>query len=51
MPRLIFGLTGFGVFKGLYDANIFASLYDVIRPEARATAAGILNMVGTYGGA
>ncbi len=51
VPMLIVGMMGFGFFKGLYDANIFASLYDVIRPEARATAAGILNMVGNYGGA
>jgi MFS family permease len=51
VPLLIIGMTGFGFFKGLYDANIFASLYDVIRPEARATAAGMLNMVGNYGGA
>lgn len=51
VPLLIVGMTGFGFFKGLYDANIFASLYDVIRPEARATAAGLLNMVGNYGGA
>jgi MFS family permease len=51
IPLLIVGMTGFGFFKGMYDANIFASLYDVIRPEARATAAGILNMVGNYGGA
>jgi MFS family permease len=51
VPLLIVGMTGFGFFKGIYDANIFASLYDVIRPEARATAAGIMNMVGNYGGA
>ncbi len=51
VPLLIIGMMGFGFFKGLYDANIFAALYDVIRPEARATAAGLLNMVGNYGGA
>jgi MFS family permease len=43
-------LTAWGLFKGLYDANIFASVYDVIRPEARGTAAGFMNCVGWLGG-
>jgi len=48
---LLFAMTLFGLCKGLYDANIFASLYDVIEPRARATAAGIMNTVGWGGGA
>ncbi len=47
---LVVGLSAWGFFKGLYDANIFASLYDFIRPEARGTAAGMMNMVGWLGG-
>ncbi|MGC8785433.1 MAG: MFS transporter [Armatimonadota bacterium] len=47
---LILALTFWGLFKGLYDANIFASVYDVIRPEARGTAAGLMNLVGWLGG-
>ena len=47
---LILSLTAWGFFKGLYDANIFASLFDVIRPEARGTAAGFMNSVGWLGG-
>ena len=47
---LLVALTLWGFFKGLYDANIFASVYDVIRPEARGTAAGFMNMVGWLGG-
>jgi len=47
---LIFALTAWGFFKGLYDANIFASAFDVIRPEARGTAAGFMNTVGWLGG-
>jgi MFS family permease len=43
---LIMALTLWGLFKGLYDANIFASVLDVIRPEARGTAVGFMNMVG-----
>ncbi|MEW6127018.1 MAG: MFS transporter [Acidobacteriota bacterium] len=51
IPLLILGMTGFGFFKGIYDANIFASLYDVVRPRSRATAAGIMIAVGWGGGA
>ena len=43
-------LVAWGFFKGVYDANIFASMYDVIRPEARGTAAGFMNAVGWLGG-
>jgi MFS family permease len=50
--NVLFGvMTIFGLCKGIYDANIFASLYDVIEPRARATAAGLMNMVGWAGGA
>jgi len=40
----------FGYFKGLYDANIFASLYDVVDVKLRAAAAGLLNSLGWLGG-
>jgi sugar phosphate permease len=43
-------LTAWGLFKGLYDSNIFASVFDVIAPEARGTAAGFMNMVGWLAG-
>ncbi len=39
-------LIVWGLCKGLYDANIFASLYDVIPAEIRGTAAGVMNMTG-----
>lgn len=32
----------YGLAQGLYDSNIFASLYDVIEPPYRATATGIM---------
>jgi MFS family permease len=41
----------FGLCKGVYDANIFASLYDFVEPRSRATAAGVMNFVGWGGGA
>jgi MFS family permease len=47
---LVLALTMWGLFKGLYDANIFASVFDVVRPEARGTAAGFMNTVGWLGG-
>jgi MFS family permease len=47
---LIVALTAWGLFKGFYDANIFASVFDVVRPEARGTAAGMMNMIGWLAG-
>ena len=46
---LIAALTVWGLFKGLYDANIFASVFDVVRPEA-GTAAGFMNAIGWLAG-
>jgi sugar phosphate permease len=48
---LIIALTAWGLFKGIYDANIFASVFEVVRPEARGTATGFMNMIGWLGGA
>jgi MFS family permease len=47
---MILALTMWGLFKGLYDANIFASVFDIVGPEARGTAAGFMNAVGWLGG-
>jgi MFS family permease len=47
---LVVALAAWGFFKGLYDANIFAALFDVVPAEARGTAAGFMNMVGWLGG-
>jgi MFS family permease len=47
---LVVALTAWGLFKGIYDANIFASVFDVIPAEARGTAAGFMNMIGWLGG-
>jgi MFS family permease len=47
---LIAGLLFWGLFKGFYEANIFASVFDVIRPEARGTATGFMNMMGWLAG-
>jgi MFS family permease len=50
MVSVALALTAWGLFKGLYDANIFASVFDVVQPEARGTLAGLMNMVGWVGG-
>jgi fucose permease len=50
MTAVIVTLTLWGLFKGLYDANIFASVYDVMPPQVRGTAAGFINMMGWLGG-
>jgi MFS family permease len=39
----------FGLFRGLYDSNLFASLYEVVLPESRATATGMMLCVPWIG--
>jgi MFS family permease len=51
MGWLLAGMTVFGFCKGLYDSNIFASLYDVVGIRVRGAAAGVMNTVGWLGGA
>ena len=48
VPLLIF-LTLFGFAEGIYDANIWASMYDVVHPSRRATMLGLANMIGWLG--
>jgi MFS family permease len=50
VPALVLALVGFGFFKGLYDANIWASLYDVVPVKTRATTVGLTNAIGWFGG-
>ena len=49
VPFLVSSMAGFGFFKGLYDANIWASLFDVVRRKHRATALGFMNAIGWLG--
>ena len=48
---LLVMMSLFGFCKGVYDSNIFASIFDVVEPRARGTAAGLMNTVGWGGGA
>jgi MFS family permease len=50
VPAVVLGMIGFGYCKGIYDANIFASLYDVVAVRQRGIAAGMLNSLGWLGG-
>jgi MFS family permease len=47
---LIAALCGAGLGKGIYDANIFAALFDVVPAHDRGIAAGLMNTVGWTGG-
>jgi MFS family permease len=35
--------------KGLFDGCIYAAMHDVVPPEARATAVGLMTMLGFFG--
>jgi len=50
LALFIVATIGFGFFKGLYDANIWASLYDLVPVERRGVAAGTMNSIGWLGG-
>ena len=36
------GLLFFGLCRGIYDSNLFASLFDVVAPRYRASASGLM---------
>ena len=44
-------LALFGIFRGVYDSNIFAALFDVIEPRFRSTATGLMLMIAFVTGA
>jgi MFS family permease len=50
IPVLMFAMGGFGFFKGMYDANLWAALHDVVEVRRRAFAVGIMNSIGWLGG-
>lgn len=45
-----FVLLASSIGKGLFDGCIYASMHDVVPPEARATAVGLMTMLGFFGG-
>jgi MFS family permease len=42
----LYALFGWGFCKGLYDANVFASLFDVLPPDTRGISTGVMNSSG-----
>jgi MFS family permease len=50
VTTLVVALTCWGFCKGLYDANIFASAFDLVAPDARGRTAGLMNLIGWLGG-
>jgi len=46
-PAAVFAaLALFGFFRGLYDSNLFASLFEVLSPASRATGTGLMLSAG-----
>jgi sugar phosphate permease len=35
-------LAAFGFFRGIYDSNLFAALFDVVEPKYRASSVGVM---------
>jgi len=50
LGAVMVAIVGFGLGKGIYDANIWASLYDVIPVAQRGVAVGAVNSLGWIGG-
>lgn len=47
MVGLVLLLTSIG--KGIFDGCIYAAMHDVVPPHARATAVGMMTMIGFFG--
>jgi MFS transporter, Spinster family, sphingosine-1-phosphate transporter len=51
-PFIIYTVLAlFGLFRGMYDSNIFAALYDVVEPRYRSSATGLMLMFAFVTGA
>jgi len=50
LNAVLAAVIGFGLGKGIYDANLWASLYDVIPVSLRGVAVGAVNSLGWIGG-
>ena len=43
-------VAAYGVFRGFFEVNTHASLFDVVAPKYRSTAVGLLNMLAFFFG-
>ena len=51
LTTVLFAFFGWGLFKGMYEASIFASMFDVTRPAIRGSVVGVMNMAAWLFGA
>lgn len=49
IPMLIVAMSLFGLCKGIHDANLTPAFYDVVPPPRRASATGLMNLIGWLG--
>ena len=47
---MIVMMSAYGVFRGFFEVNTHASLFDVVNPKYRSTAVGLLNMSAFFFG-
>ena len=47
---LLVAAAAYGVFRGFFEVNTHASLFDVVPPQFRSTAVGLLNMIAFFFG-
>ena len=47
---LLVAASAYGVFRGFFEVNTHASLFDVVAPDHRSTAVGLLNMIAFFFG-
>ena len=47
---LLVAASCYGVFRGFFEVNTHASLFDVVAPAHRSTAVGLLNMIAFFFG-
>ncbi len=47
---LLVAASAYGIFRGFFEVNTHASLFDVVSPEHRSTAVGLLNMIAFFFG-
>ena len=50
LASLLVAASAYGVFRGFFEVNTHASLFDVVAPEHRSTAVGLLNMIAFFFG-
>ena len=50
LSTLLVAASAYGVFRGFFEVNTHASLFDVVAPEHRSTAVGLLNMIAFFFG-